>query len=355
MALLPFRKTWQISPNNALAAQADVLTTNRTALLNMFNALLGLGSYNLNGDVGAGTFDWYDTDGAPVASPANFAVVRYSCNSTAVSSLGMINITTPSHVVFNSAGNAHSWIVLDFTEIEVEVLIACDVVSAQGASLSIVASAYGVTGNRFSGGTTTANPTAAGSYAVLTTASWGGSGTTNAALKIHVWKSDDGEAFEVQVCNGGEVNTLFRVEKPVVYSASWSAPSVVVLKGAAAATSVVTVALLHTTASLYAYAAGAAVVFNLGMPYVVSGTNAVAGGTSTNGVSGEWDMFPQWICKAAAPANGFHGELNDVWWAPTALATTNISKASSPYPAGRLACIGDQYRPWVPGFDFEAA
>jgi hypothetical protein len=355
MTLYAFKKNWQISPNNALAAQADTLTTNRTALLNMFNALLGLGSYNVNGDVGAGTFDWYDTNGNAVASPANFAAIRYTCNGSAVSSLGVNNITLPTHFVFAAAGNAHTWAIFDFTVIGVEVMIAFDAANASGATHTVIVSPYAATGNRFAAGTTTANPsTPVGAYTVQTLAAWGGVSTTNAALKIHVWKTDVGDVFEVIMCNGGEPNTVFRVEKPVVSSANWTNPSVVYCKGASAANSVVTVSLMHTVANFYAYAEAQAVTFSLAAPYI-AGTLAMTLATAVNGISDEWDMYEQSLGKSAAPVQGVHGELNDVWWAPLTLVTTNISAASSPYPAGRLAVVGDQFRPWVPGQDFLAS
>jgi len=355
MTLYAFKKTWQISPNNALAAQADVLTTNRNALLNMFNALLGLGSYNVNGDVGAGTFDWYDTDGNVVASPTNFATIRYTCNSSAVSTLGANNITLPTHFVFNSAGSAHTWAIFDFTAIGVEVMFAFDAAQASGNTITVIASPYATTGNRFAAGTTTANPaTPSGAYTVQSLQAFGGSAAVNAPVKIHVWKTSDGEAFEIIMCNGGEPNTVFRVEKPVVSSANWTNPSVVYYKGASAATSVITVALIHTAANFFAYAEAQAVVFSLSMPYI-AGTSAVSLATAVNGISDEWDMYEQAIAKSAAPVQGTHGELNDVWWAPLTLQTTNISAASSPYPAGRLAVVGDQFRPWVPGQDFLAS
>lgn len=351
MTLYAFKKTWEITPNNALAAQADVATTNKNAILNMFNVLTGAGSYNLNGDVGAGTFDWYDTNGDAVASPANFAAVRYSCNSTAVSSLGVNNITTPSHIVTASAASPHTWIILDFPVIHVEVMIALDSGASNYNNMTIVASPYGVTGNRFAVGTTTANPaTPVGAQVVQSQTAYGGSATVNAAIKIHVWKTSDGEVFEVGMCNGGKFNTLFRVEKPIVSSTAWTFPHYVYFKGAAANTSVCTVALLHTAANLYTYAAGAATQVSLTMPYI-AGTNCCAAQTAVNGVSAAWDMYKQAIGKSGAPAQGIHGEMNDVWWCSSTLVAGNISAASSPHPAGRLWCIGDQFRPGVPGLD----
>lgn len=347
MTLYAFKKTWEISPNNALAAQADVATTNKNALLNMFNALTGAGSYNLNGNTGAGTFAWYDVTGGTVSSPANFAAVRYSCNGTAVSSLGVNNITTPSHIVGAAAASPHTWIILDFAVAQVEVMIAIDSANSSLSLATVVMAPYGVTGNRFAAGTTTANPsTPVGAQVVQSVSAWGGSSSVNAAIKIHVWKSSDGEVFEFATCNGGKFNTLFRVEKPIVSSTAWTFPCVVYFKGAAANTSVCTVALLHSAANLCAYAAGAAVLFGLSIPYL-AGTNACTAQTAVNGVSAAWDMYKQGICKATAPAQGMHGELNDVWWCSSTLVAGNISAASSPYAAGRLACIGDQLRPWV--------
>ncbi len=351
MTLYAFKKTWEISPNNALAAQADVATTNKNALLNMFNALTGAGSYNMNGATGAGTFAWYDVTGGTSPAPANFAAVRYSCNGTAVSSLGVNNITTPSHIVTAPAASPHTWIILDFPVIQVEVMLALDSGATNYNNMTVVASPYGVTGNRFAVGTTTANPaTPVGAQVVQSQTAYGGSATVNAAIKIHVWKTSDGEVFEVGMCNGGKFNTLFRVEKPIVSSTAWTFPHYVYFKGAAANTSVCTVALLHTASNLYTYAAGAAVQFSLSMPYL-AGTNCCAAQAAVNGVSGAWDMYKQGICKATAPAQGMHGELNDVWWCSSTLVAGNISAASSPYAAGRLACIGDQLRPWVAGLD----
>ena len=354
MTLPLFKKTWQISPNNALAAQADALTTNRVAMLNMINALTGAGSFKLNGDVGAGTFDWYGTDGVAVASPLNFATVRYTCDSTAVSSLGVNLLTDPSDFVWAGAGVAHSHAILDFEDAETEVMISCRNVSTAGSTLTVAVSHYGATGNRFAPGTTTADPVATGSYDILSVGPWGGCASTNAPIKIHVWKSSDGEAFEVIMCNGGEPTTVFRVERPIVYNDLWVNPAVVTWKGGNSGTSQITVALFHSFAAFFTYADGQNTTFSLGMPYT-EGSTAVSLALAPNAITGEWDMFPQWLSKKVAPVQGTHGELNDVYWAPLALVTTNISSADLTYPAGRLAVVGDQWRPWVPGFDFEAA
>ena len=354
MTLPEFKKSWQISPNNALAAQLDALTTNRTALLNIVNAITGGASYNLNGDVGAGTFDWYEPElGAAVASPVGFAAIRYTSNGVAVSSLGVNNVALPGDVIFAGSTNPRTWWIIDLGG--VEVLITCNATSTNGNTLGVYASSYGNTGNRFVPVSHTADPIAVGSYTIMAASTaWGGSASTNAPLKLHFWVSADGEAFEVMVCNGGKTNTCFRVEKPVTNSVDYTDPSVVYFKGAVANTSVVTESLMHTNENLFTYAEAQATSFGLDMPYI-GGSTARSLATAPNAISGEWDMFAQHLAKRVAPVQGVHGELHDVWWAPVGVVVTNISASDADYPAGRLACVGDQWRPWVPGKDFEAA
>lgn len=354
MTQYAFSKTWHISPNNTLAAQTDAKLTNQTFLLNMVKLLTGGTAYNMNGVAGASAFAWRDTGGNVVASPKVPGTIRYTCNSVAVSTLGVNNLALPTDFVAANAASPHSWWIVDFADIGVEVMFALDATNTNVANLTIIASPYAATGNRFAVGTTTANPaTPALAYTIQSVQPHGGCASTNAALVLQMWTSSDGECVKFGVCNGGEMNTILKVEKPKNTDALWTNPNVVYFKGASAATSTVTVALMHTASNYYAYANATAVTLSQSMPYF-NGTACVSLQTSPNAISGKWDMYRQTIGKGVAPVQGEHARLHDEWWAPLTLVTGDISAADAPYAEGRVVVVGDQYWPWC-GLDFVKA
>ncbi len=190
MTLPSLTKTWQFVPNYAIAATGTALGTNRTILKTIKDFLT------------TDAAEWVDN--ANIATTAaNLWTVRYSCDSVVAGSAGdgVDRWDAITDLVWANAASAHSWIVLRNTAIgsTAELLISCEGSSGSGHVLTIAISPSA----GFTGGTTTARPTATDEAVTLNNAAWGGVGTSDTSVKVHVVKSTDGECWRVFACNGG--------------------------------------------------------------------------------------------------------------------------------------------------------
>lgn len=301
-------KTWQFNVNNAQAAQGTPLADNKMQLLAIKNALIGFG-----------TQPW---------------TVVSSSNSVTASNAD--NWSTVANLVWNSPGSAHSWIVLKQTGIgsNFQVLIACDVASATGASGSIKISPS--TG--FTGGTTTANPTAADSFNLINVASFL-TLSADAALRWSVMQSTDGQCTRIFGFSGGSLLYYGMFEKganatggtPGATNSGWghwivSAPS-----------------FAGTTSQNGINAA------------TVPSYESTANISIASEVDGAWDIFPVGIaCTATVGARGRLFTLQDVWFSSSGIAAGDTFPATGS-PTSQFiviagtAAIGAVVLPWNNG------
>lgn len=137
MPLPTITKTWQHNVNQALATTSNVVNDAKAALYAIKNSLVSFGS-------------------------APWTVVR-SSNSTSAGASDYWS--SASSVVFATAGNAHSWIILQQTGITgggpTQLLLDC---GYTGPGLRLAVSPSGV----YAGGTTTASPTATDNMDLIT-------------------------------------------------------------------------------------------------------------------------------------------------------------------------------------------
>ena len=162
MALPVLAKTWQFQVNGTLPMlPGSKALIQNTALVFAIK----------NGLVGFGTAPW---------------VVRYSCNSVTAGTAGdgVDRWATVANLVWNNAGAAHSWMVLRQTGIHstYEILLSLEPLSS--TNLIVAQSDVG-----FTGGTTTARPTATDEY-ILGTANMTPSILTT--IRTHFMQSTDG-------------------------------------------------------------------------------------------------------------------------------------------------------------------
>lgn len=313
MALPSLTKTWHFVPNYAIAATGTALGTNRT-ILKAFKDFITTDAA-----------EWVDnTNAATTAS--NLWTVRYSCDSVAAGAAGdgVDRWDAITDLVWANAGSAHSWIVLRQTAIgaSAELLISCESVSGNGANLTLVMSPSA----GFTGGSTTARPTATDEIVVINNAVWGGVGNSDASVKLHVLKSTDGECWRLFVCNGGQANTAILVGKASAFNESaWTNRMVVYAQGAASGVSTLTNALLNTNANFNGRGASSMTMY-LAALYYASGL-ANVNVTTANDLSSAWPFMPPQIVSATASNRGFHGYVCDTWYGSTSVAV------GSTYPA----------------------
>lgn len=285
MSLPTLDKTWQFSGNNAVAAQGTALATNRRILRTIKNLLLAFG-----------TLPW---------------TTRYSCDSAVAGAAGdgVDRWDSDTDLVWNAAGSAHSWYVLQQANVTAtfQVLISLEGASAAGSLLTC----YFSPSAGFTGGTTTARPTATDEVQVLNGASWGGAGSADSNVIIDAMQSTDGQCTRVVVCRLSAATTFMAFDRPKNPVTGWSNPSVGIWLGRDAAnaftyadlTAVALVKLRLGTTNTSAFCTQEA------FGSTVIGNAAVG----ANEVSGDFPMLPVGIWCNNAPVRGRQGEFFDLW------------------------------------------
>lgn len=340
-------KTYHQLPNYLIGAQGTAVATNRRAINRIIQHLIGTGDGS-----------WVDGTNSPVV-PTDFMTCRYSCNSLVAGTPGDgVNRVSDeaTHIIWANNGSAHTWWVLDCAQGEFELMVSCRNTSATGANLAVTFAPYGATGSRFTGGTTTQDPTTADanhSKILLDGATWGAAASTDTNLKLHIWKSTDSQVWRVGVGNGGEFNTFWFMEKALVADALWLDSAVACVLGATSG-SVLTDTNLNVNANFWGYGATGFMSMALTVPHVRN--TKVTNITVTNGISGKWGSWAQTLDSGTASNTGTHGELHDVRWGPAvaAVPTGSISAALEGTPAGAWAKAGLLWLPHCQT-DFEAA
>lgn len=292
MPLPTLDKTWQPSTNNAVAALGTPLATNRRILRTIKNLLL---AFALNG--------W---------------TTRYSCNSAVAGAAGdgVDRWAADADLVWNAAGSAHSWYVLQQAGVGAtfQVLISLEGASASGSLLTCYISPSA----GFTGGSTTARPTATDEVVVLNNANWGGTGTADSNVIIDALQSTDGQCTRVVVCRLSAATTFMLFDRPKNPVTGWANPCVGVWLGRDAANAfiysdligVALVKLRLGTTSTGAFCTQEA----FGATFI--GSAAVG----ANEVSGDFPMLPVGIWCNNAPVRGRQGEFFDLWMGYNSLA-----------------------------------
>lgn len=322
MSLPALVKTWQHNVDNQTLALGGALLDNQTTLLGIKNAL-----------VGVGTNPW---------------VVRYSCSSTVAGTAGdgVDRIAVATNWVWGNAGSAHSWIALRQTGIATnfELLISCEGVSATGVLLTIAVSPSAA----FTGGTTTARPTATDEIVLLASATWGVVGA-DISQRWSVMQSTDGQSTRVILCNSGDIRGYWILEKPINVTTGWTNPSVCFVSGATNLASVANLTTSATATAIGRMRNGA--ICNVTMTCEGIGgagpfPSDVFIGNIANEIDNAWMMLPIGIAGLTAGNRGRHGTLNDLWLG----STTVVSGDTYPNTGTNLfAQFGNLIVPWNGG------
>lgn len=319
MSLPSLIKTWQFNVNQSLPTTGVALTTQRTGLLAVKNSLKGSGV-------------WTDSTGTPttVSSPWT---IRYSCNSSVAGTAGdgVDRWSVITDLVWATEGSAHSWIVLRNTNIasNFELLISCSSGSASNAIIAISPSAG------FSGGTTTARPTATDEIVTINGAGWGITGDN--AGKLHVMISSDGQCTRLIMHSSNSPIMCWIIDKPQVAVSGWSNPSATLTL----ATAPVILNLLNG-ANFNGRGVSSMTMFLT--TEVAQSTSLPATMITANDLSGNYPFFPTGLYSNTASNKGRHGSLFDLWYGITA------TNEGDQYPATgttkQFSQIGDLIFPW---------
>lgn len=305
MALPSLTKTWQFNVNNAQTAQGTALADNRLALFNIKTAMIGFG-----------TQPW---------------TVVSSSDSTASGNTDKWVAAT--NLVWNTAGSAHSWIVLKQTGIgsNAQLLISCSASSGSGLNATIKFSpSVG-----FTGGTTTADPTATDAITFINGVAWT-TINTDVALRWSVMQSTDGQCTRVFVFSGGTLTSFWMIEK--FANATGGTPGAS-NTGWGFATTLLSVVNTFNGQTNQNGTTAATII-----SYESASNIAIA-----SEVSGAWDMFPIGIvCTATAGCRGKLGTIQDAWFGSSGIALGDTYPATGS-PLAQFVQFGLLILPWNNG------
>jgi len=205
-------KTWQYQADQVIAGNGTALTQAQNLLYAVINTMLGTGTWKNGAD---GTI-----------SVANAATVVGSSDGSTSNMAGTNLITAANKLVWATAGTAHSWIVFNFAQIGIHVLIDCNFSSGSADSITVKTSQVGF-GAAHGGtdGSTTAAPTATDSVSVLA-GTWGGTVTINTQTAYNAMLSADGKILRIFFFRNSHLCGMFDFGVPDSPDPLWTNPYV---------------------------------------------------------------------------------------------------------------------------------
>ena len=314
MALPTLSKTWQFNVNNQTTAQGTPLADSRKTLRAIKNAMIGFA-----------TNPW---------------TVRYSCDSVTAGTAGdgVDRWSADTKLVWANAGTAHSWIVLRQTGIGTtyELLISCE--NSTPSNLTLLTSISG-----FSGGSTTARPTATDELTVASSGQWVSG--TDVSNRWSVMQSTDGQCTRILVGYSGNFTTLIVLDKPNNPTTGWTTPNFNALYFAVGGLNTVTTGVISATSPLARSRIGS-VNGSVSLTIEGIGNNFATDttiGNIANEVDSSWDMWPLGIACITSGARGRHGSLFDLWAISTVRASGDMIPADG---SNQFAVFGNFVLPW---------
>lgn len=306
MALPTLEKTWQHNVNQSTATSSNFLTDMQALMYKIKASLVGFGST-----------PWTvvsSSDGTS-AGAADYWLAAANC-------------------VWNYSGNAHSWIVLQQSGLSnFQACIDLNFSSGNPNYLSLFVSfAAG-----FTGGSTTARPTATDEISILSAAQWIDISNTPVDTVLHAMQSTTGENTRLYVCTQSNVRFSMFFEK-LADSGLANSTQVAYRRGMLAFSE------MYNTAYWVGKKGATTIYGYTGSEYYYNTFVVNANSGSASDISSAYPMTPVSVHCETATARGRLGRVVDMWvGSPTfALAAT--------YPATpdnkQFIQIGQIISPW---------
>lgn len=293
MALPTKEKTWQHNVNNVIGPYGTAQETYRTAFLTLKNALKGFA---------AGAWAVRGSSNSLTAANVGDGVDRIVVATDWVS--GATDSTARSWIVLRQAGANNG-------ELLFEGRSAGSTPAEQ--TMRIWWSPSGV----FTGGSTTARPTAADEILLYNTANWISAANTPFQCVVHVMQSSDGACTRWVVHYNGKpefFGVLDKLGDPVT---GFTIPVFAGVSYVANNTVLLTQTLIQTSSPKFSASHGG-VTFNVWPAAFASGSSLtlVSGrnaGQIKNGFDGSFPLLPMLLGSDTVPYNGMLGRICD-WW-----------------------------------------
>lgn len=291
MSLPTLEKTWQVS--------------------HVSNSLLGTETLDTN-DL------FLKFKAAAKAFGSNPLTVVGSSDSSTANMSGTDLLVVDGDMVHDSPGSPHSWVVLALDQIAAGAQVCFDFNSTDTIRQDIIVSATG-----FSGGTTSARPTAADEIVVWSNNAWtgmfGSGDGSGGQIRAHIMLSDDGECFRVILANNGIVGGFLLIDKPANPATGWATPMVTVMKGTGrlnnTSDSVLTVADWYNSDVFQAR--GPSAIMPMFATFESPGNffTVATKLNAANEISGEYLLMRVGMWHSATVGQrGRHGFIHDLWF-----------------------------------------
>jgi hypothetical protein len=314
MDIPSLQKTWQFDVNQATGGTGNAETDNADVWVKIKDAIIGLASG-----------DW---------------TVAASSDGTGGNADLNDNWGSYSDIDWNTAGNAHSWVVLANSSTGAQICMDCECASTASEQAEI----YMSPGGQYvlAGLSTLNRPAAADEVNVNPGAvGWGGDSAAYNGF-VHVMGSDDGECTRVVHCRVGFATGLWifdEVRDPVT---PWANPRVATATGQLSTEAdYLTYANYNDVANLYGVAASSFDAFMTSEGYIASAVGQRIG--TADSQSGGWPMCPMGICSETALNVGRKGSLYDIYWGSITRVTGDSYPDDGTY---QFAQFGDIILPW---------
>jgi hypothetical protein len=152
---------------------------------------------------------------------ARGAVCMGSSDGTTAGLDGVNRWDADAKLIWASGAAAHSWMALKFPSVHATFCVVLDLNNAQSVLIDVAVSDDAL----FTGGTTTARPTAANEHVHLNDAQWIGIGSGAFDCALNVVASTDGEVFRMFAFRGNALFMYFEFGKVKNPIAQWLNPS----------------------------------------------------------------------------------------------------------------------------------
>lgn len=170
----------------------------------------------------------------------------------------------------------------------------------------------------------------------------------NPDFRFHFWQSSDGACNRIIARNILNTNNGLNIffEKPKNPIAAWTNP--VIAEWVSANTDRNTYALYNDAEGIGGNAPSGGI-----MPLYATSEGAVSGAlgqniTNANGLSGEWELYPQGLASNTNLYYGRHGSRFDVWWVSTAIPNGSTFPLT-PSPTREFCVFDNMAFPWDGG------
>lgn len=301
---------------------------------------------NLAGNLGNQELDnadtWVKIKDILIGMPGGFWSVLASSDGTGGNADLNDNWTDYTNITWNTAGNAHSWMVLENSATGFQICMDC----ASSTFSSEQSTVYMSPGGNYALGGVLSNLNRPSAVDEVSLKLLGKTGyTLPAGRYIHAWCSDDGECTRVIVCVGGAAQQFWlldQLQNPVEPLAGpWSTPFVGVVESSDAISDLPTYGNYNDRAALHGVYSGEFLAYMTSEGYA----SAMAGEnlTTVDSLSNAWVMCPIGVISTTALNNGRKGYLSDIWWGSTTRLTGDTYPNDGSY---QFVQFGDMILPW---------